>query len=444
MLQDSVISSGDDTKNKSVENFRKKIEIRIFPLMPMMNSEEKRRARSTSRSRSDQRSSTLPKIHNKRFTAAATQSRRQFDTDTIVSSMTDMESNFDARTIDDESIFQSSFVNNRDSNSSKVTANNIKIKKNIRPSYNTDHDFLDRELFEIKSAYKNFKKKNSKFIKLETSDGDSFNEIEYSESLRDLIKEYEKKSKLNNIEKDILLQKTRSLSHTESYLTYTRRFLKFRYNFEKHIVEIIERMKDLYYDHISKCCCNFSSIDYNNLGKANELLINEIIEEEFFEDIEDESPRANSIVNSYHQALNKNTPKTLNINVIYENDNLIKQYNEIVKNEFHDINKILAKINSVISNFHMFVRMRLAYVKMCGEVINKIEIIIKTLNDWVKQDKKFLDNLTECIDHMQRKGKHKERRHLLVQSKLQIVQKKANKVHREIDTLRKRQNECIR
>jgi hypothetical protein len=173
------------------------------------------------------------------------------------------------------------------------------------------------------------------------------------------------------------------------------------------------------------------------------MLMNEIIEEEFFEDMEEDSPRTHSIVNSYQQALNKNGSKILNINVIYENDALIKQYNEISKNEFHDINKIIAKLNSIIGNFQMFIRMRLAYVKMCEEVLSKIEVIIRTFYDWVKQDKKFLDNLTECIDHMQRKSKHKERRHLLVQSKLQIVQKKANKVHREIDMLRKRQNECM-
>lgn len=439
MLQDSVISSGDDKNSQTIDSLRKKIEIRIFPLLPVMAREK--RLRSSSRSKVDTRASPgLPRIINKHSAMTSSHSRKQFDVDILVSEMSDLES-IDVKTIDDESIYQTSFLQNRDSDSTRATANN-RQRKSIRPSYNTEHEFLDRELFEIKSGYKKFKKKHSKYIKAETSDGDSFNEIEYLDCLKELVKEYEKKSKLKNIEDDILFKKTRNLKN-EAFLTYTRSCLKFKFSFEKHIIELIERMKDLYYDHINKCCCNFSSIDYN-LVKSSE---NDIIEEEFFEEIEDDkSSRANSIVNSYQKALNKNNNpnRNFNINVIYDNDKMVKQLNDIVKSEFHDINKLLAKLNSIIGSFYTFIRMRLSYVTACNQVLKKIEIILKTFFEWVKQDKKFLDNLTECIEYMQRKSKEKEKKHLLLQSKLQSVHKKAGRVNKDIDMLKKRHSECVR
>ena len=441
MLQDSQISSGDDTKTNRLNKYKKKIEIRIFPLLPVSKSftdiSGKRRLRGSSKE--DKRNQImLPKL-NKRYTNGINLNKRPYDSDQA-SEITDIESNIDQRTIDDESMY--SFARYHDSANSQNLTINTRMKKHIRATYNTEHEFLDRELFEMKSKYKSFQKKHFNFMKsLESKDGDNFSEIEYLANIREIITEYEKKSKIKNIESDILEKRTRNLNQPQ-YLSYTRRFLKFKHNIETTIIDLIERMKDLYYDHISKCCCNFSSLDYHLL-KLNETNNNEIIEEEFLEEIIDENLEINNTLSVY-KSNNKKSQKPFNVKVIYDYDDLVKQYNDAIKAEFHDINKIIAKQNSFITSFYSFIRMRINYVGLCVEVLKKVEIILKKFFEWVKQDKKYLDNLTECIEHMQREGKEKDTRRLYLQAKLQIVQKKVNKANKEVELLRRRQTECIR
>jgi hypothetical protein len=384
----------------SSERHRKKLDI-MFPLLPTMDSSSKKSISDTNISKKkESRRGTLPRLPTRR-----NQNRKQYDSVTEISE-------YGSFRTDDES---STIIN--------YNTNNGKHRPHIRASFNTEHEFLERELSEMKDDFKKFRKKHLGSIMVEANDGDNFNEIEYIEKLKECINEYEKKSKLKCLENDILYKKVQYLS--QAHLDYTKRFAKFKNSFETKILSLIERIKDLYFDHISKCCCNFSSID------GIKFHDNEIIEEEYFCD-------DNSVIQTNVGSKYKNK---FYINVIFDYDTNVKKFNDHAKSELKEINKLVAKQSSFTETFLMFIRQRVSYVGLCEEIVRKCEDLVKNFFEWTKQDKKFLDRLSECIEDMQRESKEKDSKRLYLQSRLHLVQKRLQKTNKDIELLRRKQAE---